>query len=563
MIDTRLIRNLSIIAHVDHGKSTLGDRLVEMTGTVQQRKMKEQRLDDMELERDCSMTLKARAVGPAIASVPRCERQSQTNCVRLRDPQSSCAAMSRPTTSTRFSFSMVKRGIGVTLALLACCAPVAAQEPTFAPIDALLPPAQHRIELNRSLVAELTNGVLFATRAPDAQQVVASTADPGKVHAIARHPEGQLFAACEHGLFVCDAEHLVLDRVDLRDGAPKTPLLDVCIDDVGRLWLCNSERLTVVDPRFGFGRTFAAADSASTATRHGALQRVARDDQGRVLLQSQGVVFAYLPDQGPAPTTQSGEIARRSLTATSDGTVTFDLDVRARGGATLRQRRQHHHLLTAIEGNTLSGMRPGQHVVEVHAVDCDLRRSVVAEYTITVPLPPQYSTRWLPVWALLATGLLFVVVLRATPTSTSRGARLFRAACTSAVLFIIGLQLLAACLGYGRSWPFVGFSMYTENWHQDDVLHKPRILALRDDGSTREFSVPEAGVLQDGYWQMLAEIVHGGESGQRAFLAQLDRFRGAESAPFAGFLLCDGRIRLTADGPVDVSPVILVNHRRP
>lgn len=427
----------------------------------------------------------------------------------------------------------------------------------FVRVDVPLPERSRRVEARSGVWFALDSGAIACVR-EGRTTTLGATMDPGRLHELAALPAGTVLVACEHGLFVADPEHLVLDPADLRDGGPPAGVRSVAADRRGRLWWCSEREFGVVDPRLRFGRRFGAADGLPPPP----YERLALAADGRVLLASTVGTFAYRPDEGPPPAASAPWPADRVLRANPDGSVALAIAAEARGGAHLRVRRRHHHLLQPLDGDAVRGLRPGRQVLEVHAFDRDLRGARLGEVAVDVPLPAGVDLRMVAAAGLAAALLAFAWAWRRA-RGRSFAPRLGWAGLRAAVLLVVALQLVAACLGYGRSWPFVGFSMYTETWRAGDVVFRPRIVALRADGERLLLHEHDAGVHQDGYWQMLAEVAFGGDAAAAAFFERLVRAVPAHPSPLVGFTLGDGRIRLTPEGPVDVAPTVLVAWRRP
>lgn len=431
-----------------------------------------------------------------------------------------------------------------------------AQSPFVVLASGSQPEVATTVRLNQDIEVRIEGGALLAT--VRGEQVPVPSTEPGgcgTFHALTLEPSGRVVLAAESGLFVLDAEHLIADRMDVEEDLPEGAPLGVAADGQNRIWLCTSSDFAVVDARFGYTRTFAREDLPP-----GPFVAVHAVD-GRVLLQTQQGWFSYRPDQGQPPSTVDGNVVEDSLQADPAGRIKIALKVRGNGGATLRHRRRHHHRLYPVRDDIVDGLRPGKHVVEVLGIDRDLRTGLVARYQVHAPLPPQYSVVWLPVMAAAGCGVL---LLLAWPRSGRR--RKTRALLRTGVAAVLGVQLLAATLGYGRSWPFVGFSMYTENYYAGSVLYKPRLRGIFEDGRLERVGFWAAGIVQDDAWQMLSELAHG--SGERLqkrldIMNRRRQQRGQRGPKFVGIEIADMRTRLTADGPFLVAPTIVRRWSQP
>jgi GTP-binding protein LepA len=199
MVDCKHIRNFSIIAHIDHGKSTLADRLMETTGTITKRESKEQLLDDMEIERARGITIKARAVSM------RHEHNGETYELNLIDTPG----------HVDFHYEVSRS--------LACCEGAVLLVDAFQGVEAqTVANAYATMEHDLTVVPVLNKIDLNHARPNEVKEEMEQS--------LAISPDEVLGCSAKTGIGIDELLEAIIDRVPAPDGDPKALLQAMVFD---------------------------------------------------------------------------------------------------------------------------------------------------------------------------------------------------------------------------------------------------------------------------------------------------------------------------------------------
>ncbi|MHC5065192.1 MAG: hypothetical protein ACYTG5_14590 [Planctomycetota bacterium] len=387
----------------------------------------------------------------------------------------------------------------------------------------------------------------------------------GNIRGLARHPSGTVFIAAENGLFITHPEVDKLDAVLYRDGVPAGPAIGVHVDRWDRLWLATERAFGPVHCSQFFGRSFGPDDGLPAPPFTG----FAAAKDGTLILSNAQGSYRYRPDQGSRPSVQGVSIQGQSVSLSErlqlDGdSFVPQVPAIAISMPSLRWRRVGHHLLRPLAEEGITELKPGDLRIEFYALDRDLNLSPAYPVDLAVPYPEGYSKQFL-LSSVGGTGLgIFLLMIILARRGGRRGpAALARGIGNGLILSLLGMQFLGAYLAHGRSYPFIGFTMYTEVYEKNSLTFTPVFYGLYEDGQREELFASYRSYTGLGTMTAFSHLLYCSEEERQQYLAEYrERDWWGHQKLIDGFELRMERKRLTASGPQRVAPIILMEWRR-